>query len=148
MAKVDNRHRLTWLGYLHNFVRRRPVWITATMIIHLLIFLTSYFLAVVFRFDLTFSADALDAFYPAVFIVLTVKMVVFYVQRHFRSRWFYATVKDLQMVVYSAAISLLILTFANAYHQFLNLPHISRGILIIDFGTTIMLLGEIGRAHV
>ena len=143
MAKVENRHRLTWLGYLRNFVRRRPVWITATMIIHLLIFLTSFFLAVFFRFDLTFSADALEVFYPAVFVVLAVKMIVFYIQRHFRSRWFYATVKDLQMVVYSAAISLLILTFADAYHKFLNLPQLPRSILIIDFGTTIMLLGGV-----
>ena len=142
MAKVDNRHRLTLLGYLRNFFHRRYVWFTTTVIIHLLVFVASFFLAVFLRFDFSISS-AIDVFCPTVFIVLAVKMVTFGIQRHFRNRWFYATVKDLEMVVHSSIYSLLVLILINMSLQYFHLPFtfIPRSILVIDFGTTIMLLG-------
>lgn len=141
--KVDNRHRLTFGGFVQSIVRRRGCWFAFTLMIYLAVFFISYLLAFLVRFDFSLKADQWQLFCQTLGIVLLVKTVVFHLQWHFRNRWFYASVKDLRMIVESSVISLLVFSFFVAFNDRLHLPSFSRSILVIDFGATIMLLGGV-----
>lgn len=142
-TKVDNRHRLTWLGFLKSLLQRRGCWFAFTLTVYLTIFVISYVFAFLVRYDFALTAPNINLLFKSLWVVLAVKTGVFYLQRHFRNRWFYASVKDLRMIIESSLISLLIFSFIVAFNDRLHFPVFSRSVLIIDFGTSVMLLGGV-----
>lgn len=82
-------------------------------------------------------------FFQTVGMVLLIKVAVFYIQKHFRNRWFYASVKDLIMIIESSLICLLFFSFTNLFYRELHLPFVPRSILMIDFLLTILVLGGV-----
>ncbi|MDR1384745.1 MAG: polysaccharide biosynthesis protein [Planctomycetaceae bacterium] len=109
--------------------------------LHTLLFLAICYIAFGVRFDLNFYGENKDSVLPAIILIVGVKVAVFYINRHFRDVWYYATVKNLQRLLLSSLISLLIIYTARTLllgRLYLPLP---RSIPLIDAMLTIMILG-------
>lgn len=116
---------------------------------HEIIFFLSYFLAYLFRFDFEPNEKFCLEFAQSVFFVLAVKTFFFYHHRHFRNDMFFASVNSLRKVCASSFYSLVLLLplkhllFLSAVKDAVPISIVSSssGVLMIDFGITIFLLG-------
>ena len=133
----------------HNYVAPKPQkFVVKTLFnkfvllaVHTVLFALTYFFAFVFRFDFEFIfvGDRWNSFIITIFFVISIKLAVFYTNRHFRDIWFYATVKNLQQLIISSAIAaVLIYAFKAVFLQNVPLP---RSIPILDAILTVSIIG-------
>ena len=105
-----------------------------------LVFAVSYWLAFAFRFDFDFAQPGFRACYQSIFGVVLFKTAVFYAHRHFHGCWFYATIKDVQVLTKSALVcSIFVLLFGRNCFP----PPFPRSVPIMDCILTIFLIGSL-----
>jgi len=114
----------------------RPIIIAC----YALIFAVSYWLAFAFRFDFDFDQPGFRTCYQSIMWVVLFKTAVFYVHRHFHGCWFYATIKDVQVLTKSALVcSIFVLLFGRNCFP----PPFPRTAPITDCILTIFLVGSL-----
>jgi len=109
--------------------------------LHAVIFVLAYFLAYVLRFDLSFvyQPDQWTPFITTISSIVAIKLAIFYRNRHCHDIWYYATAKNLQQLILSSTIAVvLIYTFKAVVLQNVLLP---RSIPILDAILTVGLIG-------
>jgi FlaA1/EpsC-like NDP-sugar epimerase len=127
--------RLSRVGTQHEASR---AWILA--IIHGFIFAVAYWLAYLLRFDFSVPPDSVALFWSTLIWVIDLKLLVFYLLAQYHGWWRYVTFADLAALLRAATISLLVLTAVNF---FFRTPQIPRGVLILDYVMTIVILGAV-----
>ena len=105
---------------------------------HAAIFPLAYWLAFVLRFDYDFP-DHWSSFQGTVIVVVLIKLVVFYVNRHCHDIWHYATAKTIQQLILSSVIAM-VLIFACKSVFFHNILF-PRSIPILDAILTVGMIG-------
>jgi len=108
------------------------------LLLHAVIFVLTYFLAFVLRFDFDFP-DHWHSFQVTILCVVGIKLVVFYVNRHCHDIWYYATAKNLQQLILSSAIAVVVI-FAFKSVVFYNVL-LPRSIPVLDAILTIGMIG-------
>jgi hypothetical protein len=105
---------------------------------HLAVFLLAYWLAFCLRFDFAVPPLSVAVFWGSVWLVLSLKVCIFYASGHFHGWWRYVTFADLASLLRAAVLSLLFISTAN---YFLLESHIPRSVAIMDCVITIVLIG-------
>ena len=131
------RDRISFFAFVAKCLRNR----SSLLCLHVLLFLGSYYLSFVLRFDFEFVRDPLiwDVFLVSLPVVLCIKLAVFYVNRHFHDIWYYATAKDIQQLVTSSAIGLALIFAVKAF--FLTNMLLPRSVIVLDAIVTIFIIG-------
>ena len=80
-------------------------------------------------------------FAGTVLIVLALKIVVFVAMRFYTKWWRFTSLRDLQAIVLAAAVSSLIVTAVLSQWRPDDLVPVPRGVLVIDFLLTLLLIG-------
>ena len=101
----------------------------------------SYWLAFYFRFDGDVPGRYERLFAATVGIVLALKLVVFIAMRFYTKWWRFTSLRDLQAIVLAAAVSSLIVTAVLSQWRPDDLVPVPRGVLVIDFLLTLLLIG-------
>ncbi|HEV3301889.1 MAG TPA: nucleoside-diphosphate sugar epimerase/dehydratase [Planctomycetaceae bacterium] len=107
---------------------------------HLAVFLLAYWLAFSLRFDFAVPPVSVGIFWGSVWLVLSLKVCIFYASGHFHGWWRYVTFADLASLLRAAVLSLLFISTAN---YFLLESHIPRSVAIMDCVITIVLVGAL-----
>ena len=107
---------------------------------HLGVFLLAYWLAFCLRFDFAVPPVSVGIFWGSVWLVLSLKVCIFYASGHFHGWWRYVTFADLASLLRAAVLSLLFISTAN---YFLLESHIPRSVAIMDCVITIVLVGAL-----
>ena len=107
---------------------------------HLGVFLLAYWLAFCLRFDFAVPPVSVAVFWGSVWLVLSLKVCIFYASGHFHGWWRYVTFADLASLLRAAVLSLLFISTAN---YFLLESHIPRSVAIMDCVITIVLIGAL-----
>lgn len=110
-------------------------WMLA--VAHAFVFADAYWLALLLRFDFDIPSESMAVFFSSLVWVIGLKLFVFYFLSQFHGWWRYVTFADLLALVRASVIALFVLAAANFFLQ-LSIP---RGVLILDFITTIGILG-------
>jgi FlaA1/EpsC-like NDP-sugar epimerase len=132
-------------GNLVEGCRFHHIWQSANVrawflaIAHAVVFAGAYWLAYLLRFDFNVPAASMTIFLSSIISVICLKLLVFYMLSQFHGWWRYVTFADLAALLRATFVSLVVLVTINFFMQL----HISRGVLILDFITTIGLLGTI-----
>ena len=101
----------------------------------------SYWLAFYFRFDGDVPGRYERLFAATVGMVLVLKLVVFVAMRFYTKWWRFTSLRDLQAIVLAAAVSSLIVTAVLSQWRPDDLVPVPRGVLVIDFLLTLLLIG-------
>ena len=116
----------------------RRFWLVA--LCHLAVFALAYLTAFMLRFDLPIPADYLHLFWVSLPWILGDKLVIFFVLGHFDGWWAYVTFADLIALVRTSILAMLLFIAINYFQGASQLP---RGILILDCGVTVVMLGAL-----
>ena len=112
----------------------------AVVAVYVGLFVLAYWLAFAFRFDFDLDYKGMLACYNSIGLAVTVKLVVFFLYRHFHGHGLYATFKDFLVLIKSALISsVLIFVFAH-YVLEIRLP---RTVPVLDFVFTVACIGTV-----
>ena len=109
--------------------------------LHASFFALAWFLAFALRFDFEFIFDAKEwpTFEATLFWIIVIKLTVFYANRHFSDIWYYATAQNIQQLIISSGIAVvLIFAFKSIFWYEIRLP---RWIPVLDAILTIFLIG-------
>jgi hypothetical protein len=106
---------------------------------HVMAFAAAYWFAYLLRFDFNVPTDAMEVFWASIVSVISLKLLIFYLFSQYHGWWRYVTFADLAALLRATFISLVVLVTVNFFMQL----HISRGVLILDFITSIGILGSI-----
>ena len=114
------------------FTRRRFL----VFLLDIVFIFIAYTLAYLLRFDLSFANDNTAHYYPAIYVAIVVKPLVFLGSRLYRNLWRYASLNDAVEIIKSVSIaSLLVFLVMGLFEQG---HHFSRSIFLIDW---VLLLG-------
>ena len=125
---------------LHRFSRRAAILLA----VHALVFATAYFLAFFTRNDFMFDEVWIEKYLATVVAVVLVKLVIFYAMGLCHVSWGRVAFGDLTNLLWASTLSLLV--FASIDGLFLStgrvpwVPRVRRSVLLLDWGTTILLL--------
>ena len=111
----------------------------AFLVLHALVFALAYFLAFVVRLDWPLPEFAWPLFWITLPMVVVIKLMLFHVLGHCHSSWLHLTFADLARLL--GASSLASMAIATADYFGGENYHVPRGILVLDWGITIFLLG-------
>ncbi|MDO4587639.1 MAG: nucleoside-diphosphate sugar epimerase/dehydratase [Planctomycetia bacterium] len=128
------------------FYYNRFVLYFLTVLIHVVSYLVAYTWAFNLRFDFNISGTSRQVFYGTIGYILVIKIIILYLSHQYRDSWFYSSVKDVQAIIKLCFIELIVLMIVNQFSDFLNnsfltIYKIPRGILILDFGLSVFILG-------
>jgi hypothetical protein len=78
-------------------------------VMHFFLFLGISYLAFLIRFDLNFRSE-IKFYYcgQAICFIVCTKLLVFYFNNHFREAWYYATTRNLQQLIFSTGMALIL----------------------------------------
>jgi len=129
--------------------RITPSWFIRRSItivgVHLVAFLAAYLLAFALRFDFRFGAQEVLAFWLTVPFVLMLKALLFYFAGQYRLSWRSVTFSDLWSLIKAATWSLLAIYVL--YYLVEPTRTLGRGIPLIDWANTILILGGLRAFH-
>ena len=111
----------------------------AFLVLHALVFALAYFLAFVVRLDWPLPEFAWPLFLITLPMVVVFKLMLFHVLGHCHSSWLHLTFADLARLMGASSLASMAIATAD-YFGGANY-HIPRGILLLDWGITIFLLG-------
>lgn len=118
----------------HHFIRF--FWLA---LVHFVVFALAYSLAILLRFDLAFPREQFDIMVQVAPWYFSLKLLAFYYMRSFHGWWRYVTFADLADLLKASTLATLLVAAAD-YFLFSRV-HVPRGVLILDFATTILLFG-------
>ena len=121
------------------------------VLVYTLIFYAAYYLSYQFRFDFNPDERFRTEFYQTVGITILTKIAYFYVHHHFRNDMFFASLKSLRKILESTACATitffllrqLSIILANRCSLYMPIVSSSTGVILIDFGLTILFLGGV-----
>jgi len=112
------------------------------MALHAGVFALTWFFAFGLRLDFDFivnNATQRSVFLTTVLWVIAIKLAVFYVNRHCHDIWYYATAKNIQQLILSSSIAI-VLIFAFKAVVLPGVP-LSRPVPVLDAILTVCLIG-------
>jgi FlaA1/EpsC-like NDP-sugar epimerase len=113
----------------------------AALLLHVVVFAFLYWLAYGIRTEFSISqADWLTMWVTMPGVVL-IQTLVFYYAGHCHRSWYSVSFSDLVMLVHSAVLSYLIIAALD--HLFAYSFHPPRGVLLLNLGMTVLLLGAL-----
>lgn len=118
----------------------RPFRLSIVALGHVAIFVTVYWIAFLLRFDFNVPTESWQVFVATVPWVLAVKVVVFFVTRHYHSWSRHIAFSDLASLLGAALCSLVCLSVINHFAFFYFIPRV---VLMLDFAGTILCLGTL-----
>ena len=128
--------------FLASFALRHRVWILA--IGHAVIFAVAYWLAFALRFDFGIPESIAAKLQISLPIIVLIKLVIFYLFKHYHGWWRYVTFADLLALGRATVFALFAVVLLNHY----ALPRdeegvyfIPRGVVILDAITTGVIIG-------
>ena len=109
--------------------------------LHAVIFTLTWYFAFVLRLDFSFIFDEKEwpSFSTTICWVVGIKLVVFYVNRHCHDIWYYATAKNIQQLILSAGIAVVLIFAIKAV--FFYQVYLPRSIPILDAILTVFFIG-------
>ena len=126
--------------FIHRLTRRS----FAVLLIHIAAFAFSYWLSYTLRFDFAIPSSEWFVFFISLPAILIIKSTIFYAAGHCHQSWQYVTFSDLASLFRSVTLSSLVI--ATLDHFGGKSYHIPLGIMIIDWATTLLVLGTIRAA--
>ncbi len=123
---------------LSRFALRYRVWLLALG--HALIFAIAFWLAFALRFDFQIPPDMAYRLTASLPLVVTIKLVVFYLLKHYHGWWRYVTFADLLALARATVFSLLTLVLLNHYVLDNLIP---RTVVVLDGIITAVLIGTL-----
>ncbi|MGI5832796.1 MAG: polysaccharide biosynthesis protein [Thermoguttaceae bacterium] len=142
---------LKWLPFKRVWLRSRLILRGLCICAYSFLFYAAYFLSYLTRFDFDPGVKFRTEFFQTVGVVILIKIVYFYVHHHFRNDMFFASIKSLRKIMESsvcALITFLLLKQLSSilytrWGLYLPIVSSSTGVLLIDFGLTILFLGGV-----
>ena len=130
---------------LNNSWRRHlPKRIYVLVFVHLLLFTLSYEIAFRLRFDMIVPEADRAVFLKTLPLVLCIKLAMFHFVGSMHGWWRYITFADLAGLLRVSTLSTLSIAFIDYF--FISSFQISRSVLLLDWGITIMLVGGLRSA--
>ncbi len=114
------------------------------VLVHAVLFTAAYFLAWFTRNDFTFQQPWFDTFLSTVTGIVTIKVVVFYLLGLCHVSWGRVAFGDLTTLVWATTLSMLVFAAFDSLFistGWIDLPRVRRSVILLDWGTTIMLVG-------
>lgn len=110
------------------------------VLVHVLIFILSYWLSYIIRFDGLIPQAQIQVFIRTAPLVILVEFIFFYYHDLFRGLWRYVSFADLQNILRAALMSMLLLIILDF---FLNpfLGYIPRSIFLLNFMLLVVITG-------
>ncbi|MDR2116463.1 MAG: hypothetical protein LBP87_08780, partial [Planctomycetaceae bacterium] len=118
-------------------------WLTGrfiTVTVYMTLFALAYWLAFAFRYDFDWKHNGFSLCYQSISWVLLLKMLIFFLHRHFHAYGFYATFKDFQVLVKSSVFASVGFFVLALYVWGVRLP---RTVPVMDCLFTIFLIGTV-----
>ena len=104
------------------------------------LFAFAYWFSFALRCDFDLDRGTMQACYGSIVWIVAVKMMVFFLHRHFHGHGLYATFKDFQTLVKSSLVSTIIILVLVHYVWTIRIP---RSVPILDFVFTIVCVGAV-----
>ncbi|WP_339940989.1 nucleoside-diphosphate sugar epimerase/dehydratase [Novipirellula rosea] len=122
-----------------------PVRIYFLVLVHLIIFIASYEIALRLRFDMVISADVRKDFWSMLPWILIIKLSMFHLIGSLHGWWRYITFTDLAILLRTSTVaSILIAAVDYLFSQQYQIP---RSVLLMDWGITILLVGGLRSVY-
>jgi FlaA1/EpsC-like NDP-sugar epimerase len=128
----------------HRWRRHLPRRIYVLILVHLLLFSLSYELALRLRFDMEVPAEERRIFWRTLPWLVAFKLVMFHFVGSLHGWWRYITFADLAALLRVSTLSTL--TIACVDYFMISSYQISRSVLLLDWGITILLVGGLRSA--
>ncbi len=116
----------------------------AALLTHAVVFTLVYWLAFWVRAEFAISADDWVTLWVTLPGVVILQLIVFYYAGHCHRSWNNVSFSDLVALFHSATLSVLII--ATVDKLFINSIHPPRGVLLLDWALTILVLGGLRAA--
>lgn len=123
--------------------RRMPRRVYVLVVVHVLLFALSYELALRLRFDMIVPQEDRTIFWRTLPWLLAFKLVMFHLVGSLHGWWRYITFADLAALLRVSTLTTLSIAFVDYF--FLSFQ-ISRSVLLLDWGITILLVGGLRSA--
>jgi FlaA1/EpsC-like NDP-sugar epimerase len=126
---------------MSHFVAKSLANTYVLLTLHASVFALTYFLAFVLRFDFEFVLDPgrWYSFTASIIWIVPAKLAVFYVNRHFHDIWYYASAKNLQQLIVSSCVGVVLIFAIKGF--FLYNVLFPRSIPVLDAILTVGLIG-------
>lgn len=111
----------------------------AVLLLHAAVFTFVYWLAYAVRFDFGIPEEYLWTMGFTLPLILVVKLIIFYYLGQCHRGWYSVSFSDLVMLFHSATLSLLCVAAIDKL--FVQNSHPPRGVLLLDYAMTILVLG-------
>ncbi|MGE0534561.1 MAG: polysaccharide biosynthesis protein [Pirellulales bacterium] len=111
----------------------------AFLVLHAVVFALSYFLAFLVRLDWPFPDFTWTLFWITLPMVVVIKLTLFHALGQCHSSWLHLTFADLARLLGAASLASMAIATADYFGG--QNYHVPRGILLLDWGITIFLLG-------
>ncbi len=114
--------------------------------VHAVLFALAYFIAFYTRNDFSISSEWLDVYLATVVGVVLVKVVVFYGLGLCHISWGRVSFGDLTTLLWASTLAMLVLAALDTFvvsTGWFGIPRVRRSVILLDWGTTIMLVGGI-----
>jgi FlaA1/EpsC-like NDP-sugar epimerase len=124
--------------------RLRQKRIALLLTVHLLVFGAAYATAYLLRFDFAVPPSEQALFWKSLLWIVPLKLVVFHRLGSFQGWWRHVTFADLVTLLRASALATL--TLAGVDYFLIGRYQISRAVVVLDCGATILLLGGLRSA--
>jgi FlaA1/EpsC-like NDP-sugar epimerase len=111
----------------------------AVLLLHAVAFMLVYWFAFAVRTDFAISDDEWVTLLITMPGIVILKLIIFYYYGHCHRSWYSVSFSDLVLLFHSATLSVLIIAAFDRF--FINSFHPPRGVLLLDWAMTILLLG-------
>jgi FlaA1/EpsC-like NDP-sugar epimerase len=111
----------------------------ALLVLHAVVFALAYFLAFLVRLDWPFPVFAWPLFWITLPMVVVIKLTLFHALGQCHSSWLHLTFADLTRLLGAASLASMAIATADYFGG--EHYHVPRGILLLDWGISIFLLG-------
>ena len=114
------------------------------VLVHSVLFTAAYFLAWFTRNDFALQQPWFDTFLSTVVGIVAIKVVVFYLLGLCHVSWGRVAFGDLTTLVWATTLSMLVFAAFDSLFistGWIDLPRVRRSVILLDWGTTIMLVG-------
>ena len=114
--------------------------------VHAVLFALAYFIAFYTRNDFSISSEWLNVYLATVVGVVLVKVVVFYGLGLCHISWGRVSFGDLTTLLWASTLAMLVLAALDTFvvsTGWFGIPRVRRSVILLDWGTTIMLVGGI-----
>ena len=117
------------------------------LVVHAVIFAVAFFFAFFTRYDFRVEARWLAVYAATVVGVILMKSIIFYALGHCHVSWRRVAFGELLNLLWAATLSMLVLAAIDGIfltsERFPSAPHVPRGVILLDWAATILLIGGI-----